>query len=122
MNKAIIEIAVTDEQIDNFLCGAFEGGSNYWCGSIKVKDNDYKGTDYASECVSKGGIIEVHRLGIASEFEPITISKKDIIRGLELMSINGYKKSLNRLLFGDYDSDDCDNLFQMACFKEVIYG
>ena len=38
------------------------------------------------------------------------------------MSIKGYKKSLNRLLFGDYDSDDCDNLFQMSCFGEVIYG
>jgi hypothetical protein len=48
---------IKDEQIDNWLSGAFEGGSNYWCIGIKVKNGDYKGTKYASDCVSKGGII-----------------------------------------------------------------
>ena len=121
MNKAIINIKLTDEQIDDWLCGAFEGGSNYWCLGIKVKNNDYKGTDYASKCISKGGKIIVYEEENSVK-KTIIISKKDIIKAVELMSVNGYKKSLNRLLFGDYDADDCDNLFQISCFGEVIYG
>ena len=83
MNKIKAEITLTDEQIDNWLCGAFEGGSTYWCRGIKVKNNDYKGTKYASECVSRGGTIIVD---------------------------------------DEYDADDSDRLFQIACFGEVIYG
>tara|TARA_R110002050_G_scaffold27352_2_gene71286 strand:+ start:352 stop:693 length:342 start_codon:yes stop_codon:yes gene_type:complete len=113
MNEINIKIKVQDEQIDSWLCGAFEGGSNYWCHGIEVKDNDYKGTDYASECISKGGII------IAKGKE---INKQTILNALELMSKNGYTKCLDRLLNDGYDADDSDVLFQFACFGEVIYG
>ena len=47
MSKAIGRvkklIIVSDSDIDECITGAFEGGSNYWLGKVKVKDNDYKG-------------------------------------------------------------------------------
>ena len=85
MNKVNIEVEIKDEQIDYWLCCAFEGGSNYWCNGIKVKDNDYKGTEYASECVSKGGIIIV---------EGKEINKQTILNALVWLSKNKYKKCL----------------------------
>lgn len=121
MSKAIVEIPmiIKDEDIDNWLCGAFEGGSNYWCSGIKVKDNDYKGTKYASECVSKGGIIIATTLDDDIDY---FVSKIDILNGLKWLANNGYTKCLNRLLNERYDADDSDAIFQVACFGEVIYG
>ena len=113
MNSINIKIEVSDEQIDSWLCGAFEGGSNYWCDGIKVKDNDYKNTKYASDCVSKGGVI------IMREKE---VCKQDILDALSWLSHNKYTKCLDRLLNGGYDADDSDVLFQVACFRDVIYG
>ena len=113
MDKVNIEIEIKDEQIDHWLCGAFEGGSTYWCNGIKVKDNDYKGTKYAADCVSKGGTI------IAEGKE---INKQTILDSLSWLSKNGYKKCVDRLINGGYDADDSDALFQVACFGDVIYG
>ena len=116
MNKIKAEITITDEQIDNWLCGAFEGGSTYWCRGIKVKNNDYKGTKYASECVSRGGTIIVDDENCISN-----VDKNRILITLQVMS-SDYPKSFDRLINDSYDSDDSDRLFQIACFGEVIYG
>ena len=108
-----IRIEIKDKQIDSWLCGAFEGGSNYWCDGIEVKDNDYKGTEYASDCISKGGTIIV---------EDKEINKQSILDALEWLSNNKYTKVLDRLINDGYDADDSDILFQVACFGDVIYG
>ena len=116
MNKIKAEITITDEQIDNWLCGAFEGGSTYWCRGIKVKNNDYKGTKYASECVSRGGTIIVDDENCISN-----VDKNRILITLQVMS-SDYPKSFDRLINDKYDADDSDRLFQIACFGEVVYG
>tara|TARA_A100001201_G_scaffold104078_2_gene89269 strand:+ start:36 stop:380 length:345 start_codon:yes stop_codon:yes gene_type:complete len=108
-----IRIEIKDEQIDNWLSTAFEGGINYWCDGIEVKDNDYKGTKYASECISKGGTIIV---------EDKEINKQNILDALTWLSNNKYTKALDRLINGGYDADDADVLFQVVCFGNVIYG
>lgn len=113
-NYINIRISISDEQIDSWLCTAFEGGINYWCDGIEVKDNDYKGTDYASDCISKGGIIIVE--------EDKEISKENILDALVWLSLNKYTKVLDRLLNQRYDAVDADVLFQVACFGDVIYG
>jgi len=108
-----IKVEIKDEQIDSWLCTAFEGGINYWCDGIKVKDNDYKGTEYASDCISKGGAIIV---------EDKEINKQSILDALTWLSNNKYTKVLDRLINGGYDADDADVLFQVVCFGDVIYG
>ena len=114
MNSFInIRIEIKDEQIDNWLSTAFEGGINYWCDRIEIKDNDYKGTEYASECISKGGIIII---------EDKEINKQNILDALVWLSNNKYRYVLDRLINGGYDADDVDTLFQVACFGNVIYG
>ena len=49
--------------------------------------------------------------------KPETQEQKDS----RLMS-SDYPKSFNRLINDNYDADDSDRLFQIACFGEVIYG
>jgi len=108
-----IRIEIKDKQIDSWLCTAFEGGINYWCDGIEVKDDDYKGTEYASHCISKGGTIIV---------EDKEINKQNILDALTWLSNNKYTKVLDRLINGGYDADDADVLFQVVCFGNVIYG
>lgn len=117
MNKIKIEIEVSDEQIDNWLCGAFEGGSNYWCIGLEVKNNDYKGTEFASDCISKGGVVIVNN-GSIKNFH---IDKKKVLTSLKTMN-SKHPQSFNRLIDDSYDSEDSDTLFQIACFGEVVYG
>ena len=112
-NVITMKVNIRDEQIDCWLCGAFEGGSNYWCDGIRVKDNDYKGVKYASDCVSKGGALIV---------EDKEIDKQCILNALEKMPSLNYSKAQKRLLDDSYDSGDCDILFQIAVFGDVIYG
>ena len=113
-----IRIEIKDEQIDNWLSTAFEGGINYWCNEIKVKDDDYKGVKCASDVISKGGVI------IVNDYPPsnIKVDKNSILQALVWLSNNKYTKVLDRLINGGYDADDADVLFQVACFGNVIYG
>lgn len=34
--KVALEIVLTQEDIDDIMCGALEGGINYWCDEAKV--------------------------------------------------------------------------------------
>ena len=49
--KLELEVVVTQEDIDDIMAGALEGGINYWCGEAEVVGN-YLG-EYASEQISR---------------------------------------------------------------------
>tara|TARA_A100001201_G_scaffold65190_4_gene61307 strand:- start:834 stop:1241 length:408 start_codon:yes stop_codon:yes gene_type:complete len=117
-NYIFPRIEIEDKQIDDWLCCAFEGGINYWCNEIKVKDDDYKGAKYASDVISRGGVI------IVNDYAPsnIKVTKSCILQALVWLSLNNYTKVLQRLLSGQYDAGDADILFQVACFHDVVYG
>jgi hypothetical protein len=124
MNTVNLPITIEDEQIDSWLVTAFEGGSNYWCGGIKVKDGDYKGTKYASHCVSKGGtviVLDQEDLDVDIE-KKYEITKQKMLDALVWLAENKYTKAVDRLLNDGYDAIDADVLFQAACFGDVIYG
>ena len=114
MNTINIPIQISDDQIDSWAVTAFEGGINYWCFSIEVKNNDYKGCDYASEALSKGATIIM---------KGKEITKQNILEALAKLPAMNYNKVYNRLLNeGQYDACDADVLFQVALYDEVVYG
>lgn len=53
-----LEIALTQEDIDDIMCGALEGGITYWCDEAKVV-GDYLG-EYGSEQIARGGKLRLH--------------------------------------------------------------
>ena len=120
-------IEISDELIEYILCSAFEGGITYWAENISCKDNKdmkkvggYK-SEYLTKTKKKDAVIYVHESETGEKY-PIT--KKSIIDALQKMDTPEYKytKALNRLLNGDWDSDDADIVVQTACFGEVVYG
>lgn len=51
-------VNVSEQDIDDILCTAFEGGITYWCDSVRVVGN-YLGK-YASDQISRGGKLKFH--------------------------------------------------------------
>ena len=108
---------VTDEHLDNILVGAFEGGSNYWAEKVKVKDDDYKGAEFASGVISKGGELYIYTDGDQSVH---LLTKNSLINGLQQF-INESKR-FGHLWPDKGDAGTDDMILQYALFEEVVYG
>ena len=126
MNIINRRIEISDELIEDILCTAFEGGITYWANNVSCEDREdmkkvggYK-HEYLTKTKKKIAALYVH----AEDGNVRRLTKKSIIDALQKMDTPEYKytKALNRLLNGDWDSDDADIVVQTACFGEVVYG
>jgi len=116
-------LEVTDYDLDCILSGAFEGGSNYWCDSIKVVNDDYKGAEFASEAISKGAEIDLF-LGDdwGDPKDKYRLTKEKLLEGCKHY-IAGTKNTKRRVWNPDrMDAIDYDMILQLAIFGEVVYG
>lgn len=113
--KVTKQIEVTDENIDDIICDAFEGGITYWCDNVEVVGK-YLG-EYASDQISRGGKLILHDFEEDKEYE-LTLEK----------FLNGYKLAVEDGIFdGDADGDEYDGgvadcIIQYAIFDEIVYG
>ena len=126
MNTINRTVEISDELIEDILCGAFEGGITYWANNISCHDNEDMEKvggwkhEYLTKTKKKNAKLIIHTI----EGGQVTMSKKSIIDTLHKMDNpeNGYTKALGRILNETYDADDSDIVVQMACFGEVVYG
>ena len=126
MNTINRTVEISDELIEDILCGAFEGGITYWANNVSCHDNkDMKKVggwkhEYLTKTKKKNAKLIIHTI----EGGQVAMSKKSIIDTLQKMDNpeNGYTKALGRILNETYDADDSDIVVQMACFGEVVYG
>lgn len=115
-------LKVTDEDIDDIMCTALEGGINYWCRKAKVI-GDYLG-EYASEQISKGGTLKLYDAESDDTWE---LTKEKLL--------NGIKKAYEESYFADYewcdghtidtcqvDAEVADVIVQFALFDEIVFG
>lgn len=115
---------ITDENIDNIMVTAFEGGINYWCGQVKVLNDDYK-SNCAATSLSKGSTLIL--IDAEDDFEDQHLTKEKIIKGIDLYieengttSIVGSKtKEINDF---NIDANVADTIVQLAVFGEAIFG
>lgn len=111
---------VQAEEIDNVLVAAFEGGITYWCHKAEVKDNDYKGGKYASNCVSKGGTVLLHYEDEEGKDKKAVLDLESIKRGIPLL-LAKFGKTWTEW-YDNHDAGDADCLVQFAVFGELVYG
>lgn len=130
MNKTNIKIElnidITDENIDDIMTTALEGGINYWCNKVEVKDKDYKDKKYASDVLSVDGVLLMHD---AEEDTIYELTKEKFINGLSKFLL---KKGMSYFCDADaheleidcgmIDAGDADTIVQYALFGEEIYG
>lgn len=120
--KAERTVIVTQEDIDDIMAGALEGGITYWCCKAEVVEDDYYG-EYASEQISRGGSL---RLYDNEDDEQYILTLDKFLKGLRLAIKDGYGSdwfsNTARLDCGMIDGEAADVIVQMALFGEVMYG
>ena len=122
--KAEIEIALSTEDIDDIMCGALEGGINYWCNRAEVV-GEYLG-EYGSEQIARGGTLRLHDYEEGKTYE---LTKEKFLKGVELWAKNPVGCNCLEQINGKFrfdccnaDAVVCDAIIQYAIFGDVIYG
>ena len=116
------QIKVTQEDIDDIMCSALEGGITYWCCKAEVV-GEYLG-EYASEQISRGGTLKLYD-SVEDEVYELTLA--DVLKGIQLAIQEGYYTDYGwcdgeTLDTCQVDADVADCIIQFALFEEVVYG
>lgn len=118
-----IELEITEEDIDDIMAAALEGGISFWCARVDVK-GEYLG-EYASEQISRGGTLRIYD-GVGDV--PYDLNRESFIRGLEryLESPNYetlyFDSGKYKVDTGSIDSCAADCIIQYALFDEIVYS
>lgn len=114
-----IEVNLTQQDIDDIMVAALEGGICYWCRKAEVV-GEYLG-ECASDQISRGGALILHDAESAQTWE-LTLEK--FLNGVKLYFEQGCHVQVedNRIDPGDIDANDADCIVQFAVFGEVIFG
>ena len=123
------EFECSEQDIDDIICTALEGGITYWCDCAKIM-GEYLG-EYASDQISRGGKLKLHD---AEENKWHELTKENFISGLKQFVLergfiknegNGHYGNVitddNRLDMSKIDATDADCIIQYAVFGEVVY-
>ena len=116
------EIKITQEDIDDIMCSALEGGINYWCCKAEVVDK-YLG-EWAHEQISRGGTLKLYD---AEEDEIYELTLEKFLSGIQ-KAIEGNYYSEYEWCDGfiidtcQVDAEVADTIVQLALFDEVVFG
>ena len=117
-----LNLIVTNEDIDDIMCTALEGGINYWCYKAEVV-GEYLG-EYGHEQIARGGTLELYDMEDDAVYE---LTCKKLLNGIKLAVEHGYYNDYG--WYGGTCLDTCnvdacvaDTIVQLAIFGEVIYG
>ena len=123
--KVEVELEITDEDIDDIMSAALDGGITYWCYRAEVVEDEYFG-EYASEQISRGGSLNLYD---SEEDEVHLLTKENFMEGLKQFIASGRVGILEKKMSGKLgidvlllDADDADCIIQYALFNDVIYG
>lgn len=112
--KSTIRIRITNQQIDDMMTTALEGGINYWCGQAIVAEQPKHSIEWASEAISRGGVL---KLWDFEEEKWHLLDRTKFMQGVEKAINDDRGLSLN-----DFDSVDADRVIQYAIFGEQVYA
>ena len=114
-----IEVNLTQQDIDDIMVTALEGGINYWCRKAEVMGG-YLG-EAASDQISRGGSLILHDAESSDKWE-LTLEK--FLNGVKLYFEDGYNVQVedNCIDAGDIDAGDADCIVQFALFGKVVFG
>jgi hypothetical protein len=109
---------LTDENIDDILVTAFEGGINYWTNTPVRVPEWPKGVDYASSVVSKNKPVLIFN---EDENEWMELNLEKLLHGIK-MFLSRRSLSCDYFSDGNFDAEDADVIVQYALFGEIVYG
>lgn len=118
-----VTLPISDSLLSDVLCTAFEGGINYWCNAVKVKD---KTSSYMCFEVTEryDNSLDEAFLGVLNN---LTIRRgvRLILDGTVKVSptiLGDLRKAVRENYAGYVDSEVADCIVQAGLFDELVYG
>jgi hypothetical protein len=120
-----IEITITDkisdENINDIISTAFEGGINYWCDDVKILkgtiSDELKKDRFKSDLITLGATLVLFD---AESDEKWKLTLKKVIKGITMHCSD--KGILPSQLMEDYDANDADSIIQYALFDKQVFA
>lgn len=116
------EITMSQDDIDDIVCTALEGGITWWCCKAEVVEDEYYGK-YTSDQISRGGSLRLY--DIETE-ESYLLTLEKLLEGIKTAYAHGYLGHLfdddGKLDFFQVDGAAADVIVQCALFGEVQFG
>ena len=114
-------VVVSNQDIDDIMCTALEGGITYWCNKVKVI-GEYLG-EWAHEQISRGGVLMVH----PDDEAPRELTKEKLLGGIkQAIEAGVYSEyewyDANGIDTCNIDASVADCIVQLALFGEIVYG
>lgn len=115
-------LTVTQQDIDDIMCTALEGGITYWCCEAKVIGKHFG--EYASEQISRGGELKLYD---AESDDVWTLTRDKLLNGIKLWAEWGGDQcnaiqGNGTLDTSEIDAEIADMIVQYALFGEVVFG
>ena len=123
MNKVKVEFEVllSDQDIDDIMVSALEGGITYWCGQVDVVDK-YLG-EYASDQISRGGSLILYDCESDDKW---VLTREKFLNGVKkFISIHPDVNVLDkdkRIDTWKIDGYFADMIIQYALFDDIMFG
>lgn len=118
------KITITDQDIDDIVCTALEGGINYWCDNVEV-NGDYLG-QYASDQISRNGQLKFYVSDPVNDTDMFVMDKEMLLKGIRMYLENPnapYDIIDNASIDTcNVDADVADMIIQYALFDEIVFG
>lgn len=123
-------VKVTEEDIDDVMCSAFEGGIGYWACLDNTGEEFENAPDYepysetCTKILLKGGVVKL----INNEDGKLyTLNLDKLLNGIKRWveiggDVYGAVCKDGSLDCGNIDSECADCIIQLALFGEIIYG
>lgn len=120
-------IHLTEEDIENIVVTALEGGVGYWACLDNTGDEyenapeDEAVSETTTRILLEGGAVHI----IDDEAEMHDLTLQDLLDGVKKYVERGF--DVYNVFSGDcdwvsFDADCADTIFQLALFGEVVYG
>lgn len=118
--KITTSTKLNDQDLDDLMCAALEGGINYWCGGVTYKTNEDKvkfEQGFISDSLSKGATLVLADVEGEDTWE---LDRDKFLKGIEQHCVNSNiaPKDLRDL----HDAEDADAIIQYAIFDEIVFG
>ena len=124
---AELVVRLTQQDVDDIMVSALEGGINYWCRSVVVEGN-YLG-EYASDQISRGGQLTfwLHE-PLDDSMASYTLDLDKFLAGFKRWLENCYANcdvvdsTDGSVDCGQIDATCADEIVQYALFGDLVFG
>ena len=115
-------VKFSDQRIEDLLCGALEGGSNYWyniSGEVNPTNIECQHRHLQLPMTEGCGLL----IGDYEddEIEPVLLNRESLAKGLKIMA-EKYNRHFKDFMEENDDADTSDVFLQCCLFGEMVCG